>query len=164
MILEQATSKAAKKVHPSILVMWGDKFQEWIATNVVIQLRRKGIRVKIIGLQGRTARGVNGLTIEADLPLGQAQDVMGGLIGDVTHIVFPCNTDELKRLEYDPRLREFLASVAKQGVQLVLGDDCAKYYSLELLRDFGDNIAFCPNDDEINHFVESLAASLPYAN
>lgn len=159
MILENVSSKTEKK-YPSILVLWGEKFHEWMVTNVVIRLRQKGVRVKIVGIQGSTASGINGLTIEADLPLGQAQR----WFNDATHVVIPCDKAELKRLEYDPRLKEYLANAANHGSQVVLGvANQLDTRSLELIQLFGEKVAFCSTDEEIGAFVNSLTASAMYA-
>lgn len=87
-----------------LFVLWGDRFDEDVATIFTTEARRTGLCVKLVGLNGVQAVGGNGILISTDLTLSQAM----GLADKAICVVIPCSPAMLQRLEDDPRLVEFL--------------------------------------------------------
>ena len=88
---------------PTIFVLWGRHFDEAVTAIFVTELREAGVRVKVVGLEGRTTAGAHGLSLAPDLALGQ----LPRLAQRVTGIVIPCSFDKLQRFMHDPRLATF---------------------------------------------------------
>lgn len=86
-------------------VLWADRFDETIAALFVAELRKAGLRVKLVSLAGQPSSGAYGLTLVPDLTLEQALP----LAQQASCVVIPCGDAGLKRLKSDPRLQEFLA-------------------------------------------------------
>lgn len=86
-----------------IIIIWGDKFDEDVATIFTTEARRVGLCVKVVGVTGVQAAGGNGLVLSADLTLSQAMVLADNAIC----VVIPCSAAVLQRIENDPRLSEF---------------------------------------------------------
>lgn len=115
-----ATSKPSKRYIDNsgyVFVLWADNFEELIATAFTTQLRKRGLRVKVVGLQGRSSRGVHGLTMAVDLTLEQAFSLVECSIC----IVIPCDKTGLQPFEDDPRLQNFLHQAYKNNSQFIVG-------------------------------------------
>lgn len=85
-------------------VLWADRFDEALAALFVAELRKAGLRVKLVSLASQPSSGAYGLTLVPDLTLEQALP----LVGQASCVVIPCGAAGLKRLKNDPRLQEFL--------------------------------------------------------
>ncbi len=99
------TVRKAQPTHrtPYAFILWGDKFEERVATIFATEFREMGICVKIIGLTGLQAAGVNGLILTADLTLGEALPLADKAIC----VVAPCSAITLHQIEDDPRVPQF---------------------------------------------------------
>ncbi len=53
-------------------VLWADRFDETLAALFVAELRKAGLRVKLVSLVGQPSSGAYGLTLVPDLTLEQA--------------------------------------------------------------------------------------------
>jgi len=84
-------------------ILWGDNFEEEVATIFATELRRTGIGIKIVGLTGLQATGALGVIIASDLTLGQALP----LADKAVCVIVPCSAATLQRSEDDPRVSQF---------------------------------------------------------
>ena len=99
----------------TILVLWGQSFDEIAASIFVCELRRMGKRVKLVGLKHQHIAGQHGLTLVPDLSLGQALEA-----GKQTPcIIVPAPLAALQQFSYDPRLAELLQLAADNAALLV---------------------------------------------
>ena len=99
----------------TILVLWGQGFDEIAASIFVAELRRMGKRVKLVGLNSQRIVGQHGLALVPDLTLGQA-------LRHATHIgciIVPAPLAALQRFSYDPRLAELLEAAANNHALIV---------------------------------------------
>lgn len=99
----------------TILVLWGQSFDEIAASIFVCELRRLGKRVKLVGLKQQHLAGQHGLMLVPDLSLGQALQ-MGK---QASCIVIPAPLAALQQFSYDPRLAELL-QVATENAAMVV--------------------------------------------
>lgn len=88
----------------TVFVLWGEHFDEEIAVNAITTLRKSGQRVQIVGLNGRKARGIYGITLVADMTLSTFFDELD----DSENILIPCDSESLQRIQSDPRVSELL--------------------------------------------------------
>jgi hypothetical protein len=112
----QKVPLAMTKARPLVLVLWGDQFDEAAAALFVSNLRRAGIRVRVVGVDGRMASGRHGLQMVADLTLHRAMS----LSQTVTHVVLPCAATQFHRLREDPLVTQLLERIAAAGAQFLI--------------------------------------------
>lgn len=113
-----------------VFILWGDNFEEEVATIFATELRRTGVGVKIVGLTGLQATGVHGLVIAADLTLGQALPLADKAIC----VIAPCSAVTLQRSEDDPRLPQFFQQALANQTHLVVSHNSViKQTSLNML-------------------------------
>lgn len=139
-----------------VIVLWANDFEETAATLFVTELRRAGLRVKVVGLTRRRSPGVCGLALDPDLTLDDALP----LAGKTVCVVIPCSSPRVKQLKNDPRLREFLAQVDLNQAKLVLsplGEE--ELMDLQLFAGSGKTL-FYPSREDMLEFVWELAATL----
>jgi len=102
---------------PTIFVFWSDAFEEAAAVLFVSELRRLGLRVKVVGLRGPQAAGIYGLTLLPDLTLGQA---LPGASQSCC-VVLPCPVKRLQMVKNELRLHTFFQQAAANGALFVVG-------------------------------------------
>lgn len=122
---------AMTRIQPLVLVLWGDQFDEAAATLFVATLRDAGVRVQVVGVDGRRASGRRGLQMSADLSIHRAL----ALSQVVTHVVLPCAATHYRRLREDPLVTQLLGRTAAAGAQFVIGvppATCSDEHSLPL--------------------------------
>lgn len=90
------------RLQPLAVVLWGPDFDGVVAASLVCGLRRAGVRVKLVGVQGRPVAGQQGLTLLPDLALGQ----VGKLAAPIACLAIPCAAAYLAALLSDPRVGE----------------------------------------------------------
>ncbi|MFZ2359376.1 MAG: DJ-1/PfpI family protein [Anaerolineae bacterium] len=99
-----------------VFVLWADRFDETLAALFVAELRKAGLRVKLVSLAGQPSPGAYGLTLVPDLSLEQALP----LAQQASCVVIPCGAAGLKRLKNDPRLQEFLVETHSAGATFIV--------------------------------------------
>ncbi len=97
-------------------VLWADRFDETLAALFVAELRKAGLRVKLVSLAGQPSSGAYGLTLVPDLTLEQALP----LAQNAGCVVIPCGASGLKRLKNDPRVQEFLSQTHKAHATFIV--------------------------------------------
>lgn len=100
-------------------VLWADRFDEVAAVVFVAELRRAGLRVRLVGLAGPGFVGSHGLALAPDLTLDEALAQTGRL----ACLVAPCDASALARAANDPRLAELLEAAAALDAPLYAGSD-----------------------------------------
>lgn len=100
-----------------IFVLWGDYFDEAAAAIFVTELRRAGLRVKVVGLTQRPISGAHGLVLTPDLSLAQALPLAKQALG----LIIPCALSVAQQLWHDPRLADFITQLRAGGARLVSG-------------------------------------------
>lgn len=99
-----------------VFVLWADRFDETLAALFVAELRKAGLRVKLVSLAGQPSSGVYGVTLVPDLTLEQALP----LARYATAVVIPCGAAGFSRLQNDPRMAEFLVQTSQVGATFVV--------------------------------------------
>jgi putative intracellular protease/amidase len=97
-------------------VLWADRFDETLAALFVAELRKAGLRVKLVSLVGQPSSGAYGLTLVPDLTLEQALP----MAHQASCVVIPCGDAGLKRLKNDPRLQAFLVQTHNAGATFIV--------------------------------------------
>ncbi len=101
-----------------IFVLWGNDFEEAAASIFVSELREAGLRVKVVGLTAQRINGCHGLGLIPDMTLEQALP----LASQTRCLIIPNTATSLKRLENDPRLRNFCDQAQANEAMFVIGD------------------------------------------
>jgi hypothetical protein len=105
------------KADDTVFILWGNGFDEVTATIFVTELRRAGLRAKVVGLTRRRSIGAYGLVLEPDLTLELALPLAGSAIC----LVVPYASSGHKRLANDPRLSEFFDLAQANRARFILG-------------------------------------------
>jgi len=90
-------------------VLWGEYFDDVIATIFASALRQAGWRTRLIGLQGSTHTGQHGNTLVADISLSAALRSTEPTIC----VVAPCAPEQLNT-QNDSRLGDFLERARRE--------------------------------------------------
>lgn len=104
---------------PIIFVLWGHCFDESAAVIFTTELRRQGLCVKIVGLEGRPTAGACGLVLTPDLVLGQ----IPRLAQRVTCVIVPAPLESLLHFGDDPRLTCFLQEAVHRDICFIVSAD-----------------------------------------
>lgn len=99
-----------------VFVLWADRFDETLAALFVAEMRKAGLRVKIVSLAVQPSSGAYGVALVPDLTLEQALP----LARYASAVIIPCGTSGLSRLQNDPRMIEFLVQVAQSGAAFII--------------------------------------------
>lgn len=102
-----------------IFVLWSDRFDETAATIFLTELRKAGLRTKLLSPARRRVAGAYGLALVPDLTLEQALS----LITQVCCVVIPSSPVEVSRLRNDPRMTEFLTRASADNALIVIGEE-----------------------------------------
>jgi len=142
---------------PTVFILWGEQFEEVVATIFATELRRAGLAVKLVGVTGPRAAGYHGIILAADVTLGDAL----GLAATTSAIIIPCHTSILQRVEDDPRLRDFFQqAVAHEARLIVSRAEVITRSSLQHLAIAPEQVLFYPAAIDLVAFAQSLAHSL----
>jgi hypothetical protein len=149
-------SQPITKAH-YMIVLWGEKFDEDVATFFTTEARRVGLCAKVVGLTGAQAAGGNGLVITADLTLSQAMRLADKAIC----VVVPCSPAILQRIEDDPRVPKFFQQANSNHAMFVVSHpDTIKRSSLKDLQMHSSQISFYSDYQNFIEFVRQTVQSL----
>ena len=142
------------KADETIFILWGNGFDEVTTTIFVTELRRAGLRAKIVGLTRRRSIGAYGLVLEPDLTLEMALP----LAASVICLIVPYTSSGHKRLANDPRLSEFFDLIQANRARFILGplDEA----DLELFPPAIDKVVIDLESEDLIKFARNLARSL----
>lgn len=142
-----------------VLVLWGDKFEETAATIFVSELRKAGLRVKVVGLTRQQTKGAHGLGLIPDITLEQALP----LAHRTACVVLPCTLPVAQHLKNDPRLHDFLIRADANQARFVVGQltetDLA---DLDLGLTI-EQVTMYPESEDLVEFARDVASSLSLA-
>ncbi len=149
------------RLNDYIFVLWANKFEEATAAIFVTELRKAGLRVKVVGLTGRQTGGAYGLALSPDFTLEQALP----LAANTSCLIIPCPLQIAKRLKNDPRLPDFIGQVRSNKAQFVIGQlNGADPLDLGLFSLSPDELTVYPASDDLLEFARQMASSLSRAN
>jgi hypothetical protein len=106
---------------PTVLVLWGNFFDECATVAFVCELRALGVRVRVVGLDGRLARGRHGLVLGADLSIDR---ILLQRLSN-THIVVPCLAEQWPQLLQNPLACRLLAQARADRALVIVPDAVA---------------------------------------
>lgn len=150
--------KMSYKANKLIFVLWGPQFDPVAASIFVTELRKLGLRVKIVSLSVRKMPGNNGLAIYHDMTLGEAFNMTGKASG----IIVPCRLMGAQRLRNDPRAYRLFKEVSANKVPIVIGYmDKSTLNTLRLFPpEIIDDLIIYPEIEDLIEFVDQLAKVL----
>lgn len=143
-------------------ILWGEHFDEVLATLFAASLRSAGWNTQVIGLRGDRHLGRRGVVIVADVSLGEALRAQQ----PVLCVVAPCTPDELG-IDTDPRLGEFLARAQRQQAVFVAceagpgpaaGPAAGRWWPPDALQLDGNAIQVLATVRRVLHQLEDAAA------
>ena len=102
--MEATASPARTPPQPTLLILWARGFDEVAAVLLLVELRRAGVRVKLVGVAHHTPVGRHGLALVTDLTLSQALQQAAGVQG----LIVPAPWDVVVAFAYDPRLNQLV--------------------------------------------------------
>ena len=100
-----------------VFVLWGKGFYEASATIFVTELRRAGLRVKVVGLTQRRTSGAFGLALVPDVTLDQILLAASHAIC----LVIPYTSSGNNKLRSDPRLSQLFEQVSANNGKFIIG-------------------------------------------
>lgn len=157
------SSYHAKKIRKKyIFVLWSDQFEELTATVFITQLRKAGLRVKLVSLTRQRLTGIHGLTLHPDFTLEQALSLASKAIG----IIIPCGLLGSKQLENDLRLSDFFDQAHESGAQFVIGQQLSTTDNTDikiLLQEKKQFNTYPDDDEDLVGFARQMAISLSQA-
>ncbi len=142
--------KGEKSFMGYIFVLWGHRFDEVTATIFVTELRKARHRVKIVSLTQHLISGLYGLALGQDLTLEQALP----LAHQTLCLIIPASMPGLKRLDNDPRVRDFFNLAHGNQATFIAGYDVVQQQLLPAAR---DNVITYPNSEELIWFAREVA-------
>lgn len=138
-------------------ILWGQHFEETLATVFATEFRKVGILVKIVGLCIQQARGVHGLTLSPDITLESALRQAG----EAVCVIVPCGRTGLQRLENDPRISSFFHQALVNRALFVMNH--VSFQGLAdstLLQVLLDHITVSPDSEYLVKTARQIATSL----
>lgn len=142
---------------PTIFILWETSFEEIPAAIFVTELRRAGLRVKVVGLHSKPTAGAHGLALVPDLTLEKALP----LAAHACCIIIPSGAASAQQLSYDPRIRTFLEQAHQYGAQLITDPaGAAALRSLHWLPSLSVTVTIFPADEALFAFVRTLVTTL----
>ena len=140
-----------------VFVLWGPDFDEMAAATFTATLRKRGLRVYLVGLSGTIATGQHGLIMGTDRTLGQAISLASYSLC----VIVPCDTPSLWQAENDPRFYAFIAEAANHHARIVLSDSRALTQSrLVQIGIPTDRLGYYSTCHDLHDFADNLATSL----
>lgn len=145
------------KTQEYIFILWGDYFEEKAVAVFVTELRNIGLCVKVVGLAGQRSTGKYGLTLYADLTLGDALP----LAHQAICVIAPCSLASMKRFENDPRIRELFQQANNHHAQFIISEiDVVEKSSLQQLAIPMDVITLYADQADLTLFARNTATAL----
>lgn len=146
----------AKRTHYNF-VLWADHCEETAATIFITELRKAGLRVKVVGLSRKQATGVFGMALVPDLTLEQALP----LAAQTRCFIIPCSLQVAQRLKNAPHLQAFLDQARANRAKFVIGQTSGGHWDNLGLPAARDEVVVYPDSSEaLMIFARDMAASL----
>jgi hypothetical protein len=140
-----------------VFVLWGDRFDEAVATILITELREAGLRVKVVGLTPRQIGGAHGLALVPDLTLDQALP----LASQAICLIIPSTTPWSKQLNNDPRIRQFIEQASSSQTKFVVSMwEEPIQAGLALPTTVRENVMVYPETEDLVKFARQIAKLL----
>jgi hypothetical protein len=136
-----------------VFVLWGDSFDEVAATIFVTEMRKAGLRVKLVGLAGNQMKGAHGLALVPDFSLEQALT----RIRRIVCLVIPCTARNSHQLKRDPRLREFFLLAEANQARFIVGEMGRLGATTRGELDLPKERIVYPNSEQLVQFAREIA-------
>lgn len=144
-----------------VMILWAAKFDELPASLFVALLRDAGVRVKLVGLTSGRAAGSHGLGLVPDLTIEEALP----LCASASCVVIPCGPVALRRLSWDPRVRELLRMArANHALVVVSAGSDAVLVDTGLVPVSSGRLMTYHSDGDLFDFAGDLASLLSPAS
>lgn len=143
------------KLREHIFVFWGNNFEEAATVTFVTEFRDMGFKVKLVGLTPFPVSGAYGLALIPDLSLAQALP----LANQTMCIIIPSTVPNIRKLENDPRIIEFLQEACINHPLFVIGlSRSSNVIESQIL--LSRDLYIYPNDESLRGFVRDLGCYL----
>lgn len=139
-----------------VFVLWGESFDEAAAALFVTEMRKAGLRVKMLCLDGVQAAGMYGLQIGSDLGLTQALP----LAPEALCVILPCGPGSLRRVSNDPRLADFFRRVRATDAPFVTREECSEPFHALLQEPTSAALEIYPATEKLVEYARQLAQRL----
>ncbi|MGB0388450.1 MAG: DJ-1/PfpI family protein [Ardenticatenaceae bacterium] len=155
----QTEKPRKKKIYykPSkyIFVLWGYQFEPLPATIFVSELRKLGLRVKIVSPSVQKMTGNYGFALYHDMTLSKALEMTDKVSG----VIVPCGYSGALRLRNDPRAYQLFESVR---APILIGHiDQSRMDDLGLFPNHViDDLIMYPENEDLIDFVPYIAHQL----
>lgn len=144
-------------LNPYIFILWGNQFEECPTAIFTTELRRSGLRVKVVGMDGRRMVGVHGLALIPDLTFTEALH----LVNKASCIVLPCAFNLFKKQTNNLCFQKFFDDAYANHVQFVIGQSLVDTATKQPVPPLPRDSAIYPADNEdVVRFARTLANSL----
>jgi hypothetical protein len=100
---------------PTALVLWGDYFDEAAAVRYITERRKEGLRVKLVAVHSRCAKGMYGIKVTADLTVEEALEQLRV----ISQLFVPCAECQFAHMSADPRIERLLNLVREKGGEVL---------------------------------------------
>lgn len=145
------------KTKDYVFVLWGDGFDETVATIFITELREAGLLVKVVGLTARQISGARGLALVPDLTLDQALP----LASQAICLIIPTAVRRSEQLNNDPRLDQFFEQASANQAKFIAG---RRYQTglagLELPALAKGDVIIYPELEDVVKFAREMAELL----
>lgn len=138
-----------------VFVIWNGGFEEVTAAIFVTELRKAGLRVKIIGLNAQRISGVHGLALLPDWTLGEALS----RAVQALCVIIPEPLTDFGRYKANPRLSDFMAQAQAGGAIFVLNSSNASLLA-DLELGPAAKLMVYPESEKLVEFARELARLL----
>jgi len=146
---------------PTILVLWSYRSDEVTTVLLVSRLRDAGLRVKLIGLDGRSCAGRVGLVLKADRTLAEWLASTGvdqcKQNQQLSGVILPFDHAALQRFAHDERFLQLLHLAQYEDALIVIHEDQQPLFAELFMGDAAHiplgNVRMLPAPDEWHDFL-----------
>ena len=138
-----------------VFVLWGEQFDVVAVVIFVTELRKMGLRVKVVGLGLRHLSGTNGLALVPDFSLDEALS----LVEQVLCVMVPYPADRCQWFNNDPRLLKLFKQAAANQCRFIVGPP-VKVSTLEIFPATDGGIMTYPEPERLVEFSRRVGRSL----
>ncbi len=154
-------SKKGRTSRPNrcILLLWGEQFDEVAATIFTVSLRKVGLCVKVVGVDGLLSNGYRSVGLYADVVLSE----VAPFVDNMLCLIMPCSRTTAKRFDNDPLVQELFAAAVRRQAKFVLSDHSViKNSSLNALAIPSEDVTVYAQVDDLMAFAKEVATTLLY--
>ena len=138
-----------------VFVLWTQQFDIATVVIFVTELRKMGLRVKVVGLRLRHLSGANGLTLVPDFSLDEALSV----VEQAMCVMVPYPADRCQWLNNDPRLLKFFKQAAAKQCWFIVGPPVNVSTEVVFLA-IDDEVTTYPALDQLIEFTRWVGRTL----